>query len=131
MLKKVRHIGIVVDDLNNAVDRFSKKLGIDFTELIEMKDVGVNIAFAPIGDMFLELLQYAEANQNKSSVVRKQKGAINHICFEVDNLEDAIKYFRERGLRIAEGYPKVGGHGKVAFFEPSTTEGVLIEICQV
>jgi len=131
MLKKVRHIGIVVDDLNNAVERLNKTLGLNFTEFIERKEVGVTIAFAPVGEMFVELLHYTEANQNKSSVVRKQEGAINHICFEVDDLEEAIKYFRERGLRVAEGYPRVGGHGKVAFFEPSTTEGVLIEICQV
>ena len=131
MLKKVRHIGIVVDDLNKAVARFNKTLGLNFTEFIERKEVGVNIAFAPVGEMFVELLHYTEANQNRSSIVRKQEGAINHICFEVDDLEEAIRYFRERGLRVAEGYPRVGGHGKVAFFEPSTTEGVLIEICQV
>jgi methylmalonyl-CoA/ethylmalonyl-CoA epimerase len=131
MLKKVRHIGIVVDDLNNAVDSLTKTLGLNFTEFIEKKDVGVNIAFASIGEIFVELLHYDETNQYKSSIVRKQKGAINHICFEVDDLEEAIGYFRKRGLQVAEGYPKVGGHGKVCFFEPSTTEGILIEICQV
>jgi hypothetical protein len=74
MLKKVRHIGIVVDDLSNAIERFKKTLGLDFKEVIEKKHLGVSIAFAPVGETFIELLHYTEANQNRSSIVRKQEG---------------------------------------------------------
>lgn len=131
MLKKIRHIGIVVNDLKHAVEEFNKGLGLNFTEFIEREDVGVQIAFAPVGEGLIELLQYTKPIQGKASVVRKQEGAINHICFEVDDIEEAIEYFKQRGLKVAEGYPRRGGHGRVAFFEPSTTEGVLIEICQI
>jgi len=131
MLKRIRHIGIVVDDLKHAVERFSVGLGLNFTEFIEKEDIGVEIAFAPVGETLIELLHYTKPMQGEGSVVRKQKGAINHICFEVDNLKKTIKYFEQKGLKVAKGYPIRGAHGEVAFFEPSTTEGVLIEICQI
>ncbi len=131
MLKKVRHVGIVVNDLKRTMETLNTGLGLNFTELIEKKDIGVEIAFAPVGEMLIELLHYTGLVQNKSNVVRKQEGAINHICFEVDDLDKAIEDFKQRGLKVAEGYPRAGGHGRVAFFEPSTTEGVLIEICEV
>lgn len=131
MLKKIRHIGIVVDDLKRAVEKFSKGMGFNFTEFMKKNDSGVEIAFAPIGETLIELLHYTKPIQAKTGVVRKQEGTINHICFEVDNLEEAILYFEQRGLKVAEGYPATGAHGRVAFFDPSTTEGVLIEICQV
>jgi methylmalonyl-CoA epimerase len=131
LLKKIRHIGIVVDDLKRAVEKFNQGMGLDFTEIIEKKDTGVDIAFAPVGETLIELLHYTKSTQAERSIVREQKGAINHICFEVDDLEEAIRYFEERGLKVAKGYPASGAHGRIAFFEPSTTEGVLIEICQV
>jgi methylmalonyl-CoA epimerase len=131
LLKKIRHIGIVVDDLKRAVEKLNQGMGLDFTEIIEKKDTGVEIAFAPVGETLIELLHYTKPTQAKRSIVREQKGAINHICFEVDDLEEAIRYFEERGLKVAKGYPASGAHGRIAFFEPSTTEGVLIEICQV
>ena len=99
MLKKIRHIGIVVDDLNGAVEKFSKVMGLNFSEFIEKKDIGVKIAFAPIGETLIELLHYTSPAQAKPSVIRNQKGAINHICFEVDDLEEAIKHL-ERAMSI-------------------------------
>jgi methylmalonyl-CoA/ethylmalonyl-CoA epimerase len=131
LLRKIRHIGIVVDDLKRAVEKFNQGMGLDFTEIIEKKDTGVEVAFAPVGETLIELLHYTKPTQAKRSIVREQKGAINHICFEVDDLEEAIRYFEERRLKVAKGYPASGAHGRIAFFEPSTTEGVLIEICQV
>jgi methylmalonyl-CoA epimerase len=131
LLKKIRHIGIVVDDLKRAVEKFNQGMGLDFTEIIEKKDTGVEIAFAPVGETLIELLHYTTPTQAKRSIVREQKGAINHICFEVDDLEEAITYFEERGLKVAKGYPASGAHGRIAFFDPNTTEGVLIEICHL
>ncbi len=131
MLKKVRHIGIVVDDLKRAVENFSKGIGFNFTEFIIKEDIGVEIAFASVGETLIELLHYTKPNHSKTNVVRKQAGAINHICFEVDDLAAAMKYFKQRGLNVAEGYPRDGAHGRVAFFDPNDTEGVLIEICQI
>jgi len=131
LLKKIRHIGIVVNDLQSAIEMFSKKMDINFTEYLEKKDLGVEIAFAPIGETLIELLHYTTSSKAKPSIVKNQKGTINHICFEVDDIQEAIKYYNEKGLKVAEGYPIIGAHGKIAFFDPSTTEGILIEICQV
>ena len=130
MLKKIRHIGIVVKDFQRAIDRF-KGFGLSCTETLDLKEVGVKIAFLPIGDTLIEFLYYTGTDEGHDTVVRSQKGAINHICFEVDNLEAGIKDFEKNGARLVEGFPRAGAHGRVAFFHPDTTEGVLIEICQV
>jgi catechol 2,3-dioxygenase-like lactoylglutathione lyase family enzyme len=64
-------------------------------------------------------------------VVRGNPGVINHLCFEVDNLETTIKDFERNGAKLVEGCPRPGAHGRVAFFYPETTEGILIELCEV
>jgi methylmalonyl-CoA/ethylmalonyl-CoA epimerase len=130
MLKKIRHIGIVVGDLERAMKRF-RGFGLPCTETVERKDLGLKIAFHPIGDTLIEFLNYTGPDQDHDRVVRSQKGAINHICFEVDDLEASIKDFEKNGAKLVEGCPRPGAHGRIAFFYPETTEGVLIELCQV
>ena len=130
MLKKIRHVGIVVQDLERAIKRF-KGFGLPCTERLDLSEVGVQVAFLPIGDTLIEFLYYSGPDTGHDNVVRSQKGAINHLCFEVDDLEAKIKEFEKNGARLVEGFPRAGAHGRVAFFHPETTEGVLIEICQV
>lgn len=130
MLKKIRHVGVVANDLERAIEKF-KGFGLPCTEIIELKELGIKIAFFPIGESMIELIYTTDPEKTRGSVVRSQKGTINHICFEVDDIEASIKEFEKNGAKLVEGYPKAGAHGRVAFFHPETTEDVLIEICQV
>jgi methylmalonyl-CoA epimerase len=130
MLKKIQHIGIVVEDLERGVDKF-KGFGLPCTEVVEIKEVGVKIAFFPIGDTLIELLYYTDSDKGYDTVVRSQKGAINHLCFEVNDLAACIRDFEKKGVKLADGFPRDGAHGRIAFFDPETTEGALIEIIQI
>ncbi len=128
-IKKMTHIGIVVDELQRAVDKF-KGFGLECKEVVEIKELGVKIGFFPIGDSQLELICHVDPEKSRESIVWKQKGAINHLCFEVDDLEKSLQDFEKSGAKVLKGYPRAGAHGKVAFLDPETTEGVLIELCQ-
>jgi methylmalonyl-CoA/ethylmalonyl-CoA epimerase len=132
MLKKIRHIGMMVEDVDRAVRRF-EGFGLICNELIEQKEDGKKLAFFPVGDTLIEFLSYSpdKAWDPSGIVVRSQKGPINHICFEVDDLVAAILDFEKTAAKLVEGTPRPGAHGQVAFFYPETTEGVLIELCEV
>ncbi len=132
MMKKMRHVGIIVEDLERAIKKF-EGFGLACNEVIERKEEGIRIAFFPIGDTLIELLSFSPDKEWDSvhTVVRSQKGAINHLCFEVDDLEASIRDFEKNGAKLLEDCPRVGAHGRVAFFYPETTEGVLIELCEV
>jgi methylmalonyl-CoA/ethylmalonyl-CoA epimerase len=129
-LKKISHVGIVIKEFEPAIEKF-RRFGIPCTETTEIKDLGVKIGFFPIGDSAMEMICFTDPEKGRGSIVRSQEGVINHICFEVDNLEACIADFEKNGAKLVPGYPKPGAHGRVAFFYPETTEGVLIEICQV
>ena len=57
MIRKLRHIGIIVEDFDQAVKRF-EGFGFNCTEVQEKKDDGLNIAFFPIGDTLIEFLHF-------------------------------------------------------------------------
>jgi methylmalonyl-CoA/ethylmalonyl-CoA epimerase len=133
MLKKLRHIGVMAEDFERAIQKF-KKFGFPCKEVIENKEIGIQVAFLPIGETSLEVVYHTKpdnGNDPVTRVVRRQKGTINHLCFEVDNLEVTIKHFEKAGAKLVEGCPRPGAHGRIAFFYPETTEGVLIELCEV
>jgi len=133
MLKRIRHIGVIVEDFERALEKF-RGFGLPCTEVIEVKEVGAKIAFMPIGDTMLELIYHTSPARDEDRighVVREHPGAINHLCFEVDNLEASIQDFQKNGAKLVEGCPKPGAHGRIAFLYPETTEGVLIELCEV
>ncbi len=131
-MKKMRHIGIVVEDLDRAIKRF-EGLGLTCTEVTEIREAGIKIAFFSIGDTLLEFLSFSSDKgwDPIHTVLRSQKGTINHLCFEVDNLEASIRDFENNGAKLVEGSPRAGAHGRIAFFYPETTEGILIELCEV
>ena len=133
MLKKLRHIGVMVGNLERAVEKF-KGFGLPCTEIKENKQMDLRIGFLSIGDTSIEIICHTEPDKGDDpmvSMVRGQKGTINHLCFEVDDLEATIQDFERSGAKLAEGCPRPGVHGRIAFFYPETTEGVLIELCEV
>ena len=133
MLKRIRHIGVIVPEFDRAVKRF-KGFGLSCSEVMEVQKLGAKIAFFSIGDTMIELITHPRPNEGADTmvnVVRDQAGAINHICFEVDDLEQTIKDFERNGAKVVVGCPREGAHGRIAFLRPETTEGVLIELCEV
>ena len=131
MLKGMRHIGIVVEDFERAIGRF-KGFGLHCSEVIERKETGMKYAFFPIGDTRIEFLWFSPDKgwDPVHTVLRAQKGPLNHICFEVDDLEASIKEFEKNGAKILHSIMP-GAHGRVVFFQPETTEAVLVELCEV
>jgi methylmalonyl-CoA/ethylmalonyl-CoA epimerase len=133
MLKKLLHVGLTGNDFDRIVERF-KGFGLECSQIVKNEELGANLAFMPIGETALELICHVRpptGHDPMVSVVTGQKGAINHLCFEVDNMEESIGDFERNGARLVEGCPRKGAHGRVAFFYPETTEGVLIELCEV
>jgi len=130
MLKKIQHIGIVAKDFEHTIAKF-EGFGLICKEIMEIQEIGVKIAFFPIGDTMIEFLTFTQPENESDTLVRSQKGFLNHLCFEVENLDTCIRDFEKNGAKLVEGFPRAGAHGRVAFFYPETTEGVLIEICQL
>ena len=91
MIKKLRHIGIMVEDFERAVKKF-EGFGLPLSEEMEKKEDGMKIGFFPIGDTLIEFLQFSPDKgwDSVHKVVRSQKGALNHLCFEVENLEEEL-----------------------------------------
>ena len=132
MILGMRHIGIIVEDIDRAIKTF-KNYGLDFNEPIEIEEFGMNMAVCHVGNTEIEFLSFSPDKgwDPIHTMLRSQKGALNHICLEVDDLETTIQDFENNGAKLVSGTIMTGAHGRVAFLSPETTEGVVIELCEL
>ena len=125
----VGHIGIIVADIDEAVAQFGRLLGIAPSERTDLPHVGVRIAMIETANVTLELVQHTGEGGRGREITGSAVG-INHISLNVDDLGDSIAAMEAAGANTKPGFPIQGAHGQVAFFEPESTSGLLLEICE-
>ena len=127
---KIDHIGIVVEDLEAALEVYKTALGLPLAEIVEVADQQVRVAFMPVGESNIELVQPINDGTGIARLLEKRGEGIHHICIEVDALEDALERLKAHGVPLIDKEPRPGAHGRVAFVHPKGTHGVLIELVE-
>lgn len=131
MVKKVDHIGIAVNNLDESVKFYQDILGLELhgTEVVEEQKV--KVAFLPIGDTEVELLESTSPDGPIAKFIEAKGQGIQHIAYRVDDIEAALEEMRAKGVRMIDEKPRYGAGGaRIAFLHPKSTNGVLIELCE-
>jgi methylmalonyl-CoA/ethylmalonyl-CoA epimerase len=124
---RIAHVGIAVDDLENAVSFYRDVLGIE-PHPPEVVD-GARILSLPFGDAQVELLQPLEPESPVGRFLAKRGPGIHHICYRVPDLDAAVQACRAAGYRLVDQVPRTGAAGRrIAFVHPKSTAGILLEL---
>lgn len=123
-MARVDHIGIIVSDLEKSIGKMKVLLGEP--KVKELADAGLRVAEFHADNIIVELLQYTGEAKFARETMGERIG-LNHISIGVDDIEASLKSLP---FKPKPGFPCRGAHGKVAFFEPDATTGLLFEICQ-
>lgn len=129
-MSKIDHIGIVVRDIREALEAYEGALGLAVREIREVPDQKVQVAFLPVGESTLELVQPLTDDTGIARFLEKRGEGIHHICLEVEDIEAALARLRELGVPLIDEVPRQGAHGRVAFVHPKGMHGVLIELAE-
>ncbi len=128
---KVDHIGIAVKNLDETLKFYEDVLGMECTGKEEVDEQKVRVAFLPVGDSEVELLESTDPEGPIAKYIDKKGEGIQHIAFRVDNIEQAIETMKEKGIRMIDEKPRYGAGGaKIAFCHPKSTGGVLVELSE-
>lgn len=131
MVGKVDHIGIAVKSIDEALKFYEDVLGIKCVSQEVVEEQKVKVAFLPIGDTEVELLESTEEDGPVAKFIEKKGEGIQHIAYKVDDIEKSIEELKAKGIRMIDEKPRYGAGGaKIAFLHPKSTFGVLIELCQ-
>jgi methylmalonyl-CoA/ethylmalonyl-CoA epimerase len=127
---KIDHIGIVVHDIKEALGVYQAALGLPMDEIVEVADQQVQVAFLPIGESNIELVQPTNAETGIARYLERRGEGIHHICIEVEDIEAALAQLRAHDVQLIDETPRQGAHGRVAFIHPKGAHGVLIELVE-
>ena len=132
MFKKIDHIGIAVENLEEAVARYTQLLGKEPEHFEEVEEQKVKTAFFGVGESNLELLESTSPEGPIGRFIAKQgRGGIHHLCVEVEDIEATLAAYKEAGIQLIDETPRIGAHNKkVAFVHPKATGGILLELSQ-
>ncbi|MFN3533989.1 MAG: methylmalonyl-CoA epimerase [Desulfatiglandales bacterium] len=130
-VKHIDHIGIAVREMAQAKRFYEEILGLKLTGVEEVVEQKVKVAFFPITDSEIELLESTQPDGPVSKFIEARGEGIQHIAFRVENLEEALQELKAKGVRLIDERPRKGAGGaKIAFIHPKETNGVLVELCE-
>jgi methylmalonyl-CoA/ethylmalonyl-CoA epimerase len=132
MIKKIDHIAVVTPDLEEARRFWVDGLGLDLGRVESVPEEAVDIAFLPVGDSEIELLQPTDPESGVAKYLAKRGPGMHHLCLEVDDVEATLERLRSAGIPLITETAKVNHEGKkYAFVHPKGTGGVLVELYEL
>jgi methylmalonyl-CoA epimerase len=104
-------------------------LGLDPSAPITGGNGTIRASMIKVGDIHLELLQPLGREGIMAKFLEKRGEGFHHICYEVDDLHEAIASIKNRGVEVL-GEPMDGVEGLSIFLHPRDTHGVLTELVE-
>lgn len=123
----VHHVGMIVRDFAVANQLLGEVLGlpeVDRTEGSELRT-----AFFRCGGTRIETIELLDPGI-RSTRLGENQGRIEHIAFEVDDIELTVQRLSAIGIR-ATAPPRRTGDRSSFWTRPETTAGVILQFVQV
>ena len=137
MVKRVSHFGIVVQDLESAVDLWTDAYGMKVFRRLEVASEGIrSVLVSPSGesgDMAIELMEPIDKSDMSNAVARRLARAgegFYHVALEVDDTEASGKALADRGMTVRDREPVSEGGAMRWVVHPRDSNGVLVELIQ-
>ncbi len=126
----IEHIGIAVENLEEAVKYYETVLGLECYAVEEVADQKVKTAFFRVGETKIELLESTDQEGPIGKFIEKKGPGIHHIAFAMPDVGKALREAEGRGVKLIDVVPRKGAEGmNIGFLHPKSTFGVLTEFC--
>jgi methylmalonyl-CoA/ethylmalonyl-CoA epimerase len=134
-LRGLRHVGVVTEDREALIERMKAVFSVAEGDIVRVPAAGepaeTRFAFFSIGGVPLEVIE--PVSERFRRILLGSGRGVNHLCFNVDDLDAAIAAMRAAGVRLghvtADGIVEMP-HARMAYFDPDDTAGVLVELVE-
>jgi methylmalonyl-CoA/ethylmalonyl-CoA epimerase len=130
-VKKINHIAIAVENIEALLPFWQEGLGLPLTQIEDVPSQKARVAFLPVGEGEVELVQPTEPDTSTSKFIKERGPGLHHICLEVENINEALEELKTRGVRLINETAQVLPGRKMAFIHPKSTGGVLVELYEL
>jgi methylmalonyl-CoA/ethylmalonyl-CoA epimerase len=125
----IHHLGVAVDDLDEALDTYTRLFGAEVEHRATVPDQGVEAAAVLVGDSRVELLAPTGEDTPVGKFLASRGPGMHHVAYEVDDVRAALAALVANGAALIDEVPREGLFGlEVAFLHPDSVHGVLAEV---
>ncbi len=129
-IKRVEHIAIAVDSMKQSLDLMRDTFGLQLEYEEQIGDT--KLAMLPVGQTYIELLEGHSPQSGVTKWIEKKGTGLFHICFEVEDIEDAIAELKAKNVALQSDTWRIGhGGSKIIFLDPAATGNVVIELAEL
>ena len=137
-LGRLNHIGVATPSIEESIRYYRDVMGAtSFHKPFDLEAQGVKVCFVDTpgengtNGTQIELIEPLGPDSPIAKFLEKNPaGAQHHLCYEVEDIDDARKWFEDMGKRIL-GPTRIGAHGTPIFFlPPKDMMGQLTEIME-
>ena len=89
-VKHIDHIGIAVNSIAQAGKFYTDIMGLKIQEIETVSDQKIKIAFIPISDSEVELLESTDPDGPVAKYINSRGEGVQHIAFRVENIAEAL-----------------------------------------
>jgi methylmalonyl-CoA/ethylmalonyl-CoA epimerase len=129
-LGRIHHVAVIVKEMEPALAFWRDALGLDLDVVQDMEHDRVRIAFLPVGESKIELVEPTDDTTGAARFLAKTGEGVHHVCFEVANLAETLLRLEIDGIELIDTAPRKGAEGPVAFLHPRSCHGVLVELIE-
>jgi methylmalonyl-CoA/ethylmalonyl-CoA epimerase len=127
--RAIHHVGVAVDDLDEALSTYERLFGAELEHRATMADQGVEAALLRVGSGRVELLAALGDETPVGRFLAKRGPGMHHVAYEVDDVAVELAALEREGAELIDGEPRRGLFGlQVAFVHPDAVHGVLSEL---
>jgi methylmalonyl-CoA/ethylmalonyl-CoA epimerase len=130
-IKKINHIAIVVENIEDALGFWQDQLGLDVDHVEEVPSQASKVAFMPVGEGEIELVEPTEKETGLGKYLEKRGEGMHHLCIEVDDIDGMLQNLKAKGVRLIDEEPHDLPGRRMAFIHPKASNGVLIELYEI
>jgi methylmalonyl-CoA/ethylmalonyl-CoA epimerase len=128
---RIDHIGVAVEDLDQALQLYGERLGMPFQHRETVDELGVEAVLLGVGESHVELLRALAPDTPVGKFLARSGPGLHHVAYGTDDIDSALEAARGAGLRLIDEQPRTGIRGsRVAFLHPKSTGGVLTELVE-
>jgi methylmalonyl-CoA/ethylmalonyl-CoA epimerase len=129
---RINHIAIAVPNIEEAAEFYQKVLGLTPSGFEEIPSQKTKVAFLKCGELNIELIEPTGPDSPLAKFLETKGQGIHHLCFEVDDVNAAVKACLEEKITMVDKKPGPGSqHTKIAFIHPKSSGNVLVEFCEL
>jgi len=130
-IKKINHVAVVVEDINSSLAFWEGALGIKVEKVEDVPAQKAKVAFLPVGDGKVELVQPTDPESGIGKFLNERGGGMHHLCLEVDDITGMLAQLKEKGVKLINESPLEMEGRKIAFIHPKSASGVLVELYEL